>query len=47
MNLPADHVGALHGVRVAVHEALNASASSGESRLGVLSIVEVLSHIFN
>lgn len=47
MNLPANHVGALHGVGVAVHEALDAGASSGESRLGVLSIVEVLSHIFN
>ena len=46
-NLPADHVGALHGVGVAVHEALDAGGSRSEGRLGVFPIVQVLSHIFN
>lgn len=45
LNLPSDHVGALVDVGHSVEETLNTSDPLSEMTLGVVSLVQVLSHI--
>ena len=44
--LPSDHVSAFVDIRNTIEEALNASEALAHDRLGVVPIVEILSHLY-
>ena len=46
-DLPSDHIGALIDVRDSVEEAFNAGDALAKGALGIVTIVEILSHASN